>query len=459
MTDTLISGARVVTPEAVVETDVLIRGGKVCFGKAADAVSGRRGAQMHSRGRLCHSGRARPPKGGRGTQTIDARGCILLPGFIDIHTHGYGGFDFTLGVYDAATDSFDGSPERSLEALARYVQHMPRLGLTTSYLATMAAPPQMLRERLALLKTFLRQPPAGTRIVGAFLEGPFVSDRMAGAMNPELIQRPDPAVFDHINSAGLVRLALVAPDGGGARLRLIRHITRAGVIVGAGHTDATAEELRQARHAGLKYIVHFLNGPTGHSFKPFHGGGVVEGALADDELYLELIADGYHVSPRYVRDLLARRGPERIVAVSDSMFAAGARGLRSFQMFGVYGRLSPDRKYMHVANSPLTLFGSCLDMPTAFGNLVSWLTRPMEGVWVRRHEALELDAALVAAARMTSTNPARLTGLDRKLGLGSIADGCAADLILARLRGRAGACRLEVQRTWLAGQEIFRKRA
>ena len=428
MSDVLISGARVVMGEAVVETDVLVRNGKIRLGGGA-----------------------------AGGQRVSGRGLILLPGFVDIHTHGYGGFDFTLGPYDAATDSFDGSPAALRAALAAYVQRMPALGLTTSYLSTIAAPPQVLRERLTILAEFLKAPPAGTRIPGAFLEGTFISEKMVGAMNPELIQRPDPAVFDHINAAGLVRLALVAPDGGGARLALVRHIARRGVIVGAGHTAATAEELQAARRAGLRYMVHFLNGPTGGSFKPFYGGGAVEAGLSDPRLFVELIADGYHINPRYVRDLLARKGFDRVVVITDSMFAAGARGLKSFQMNGVYGNVSADGKYMHVANSPLTLFGSCLDMPTAVGNILSWLTRPLEGVWVRRHEALPLDAALVAAAKMTATNAARLTGLDRKPGLGEIADGRTADLVLARLTGRAGAYRLTVRRTWLAGREVYRK--
>ena len=454
MSDVLITGARVVTPEGVVEADVTIRAGKIRTADRRLARSPR--AASTARGK----GSALPSRAGK-LQRVDGRGCILLPGFIDIHTHGYDGFDFTLGVYDAATDRFDASADRSLEALGRYVGRMPSMGVTTSTLATMAAEVHTLRERLDLLARFLKSPPPGTRLAGAFLEGTFISDQMLGAMNAEFVHRPDVRLFDEVNASGMIRLALVAPEGGRAAQSLIRHMTRRGVVVGAGHTGATADELRAARRAGLKYMVHFMNGPTGSSFKPFHGGGAVEGALADDRLACELIADGYHVDPRYARDMMARKGFDRIIAVSDSMFAAGATGgkggLKTFQMSGVFGKVSPDGKYLQVAHNPKALFGSCLDLPTAFGNLVSWLTRPMAGVWVRRHEAMAPDEALAAASKMTATNPARLTGLDGAPGLGRIADGRTADLVLARLTGKPGAYRLTVRRTWVGGREVFRR--
>jgi len=457
MTDVLITGARVVTPRGVVERDVTIRGGKVRLAPAAkDRAQARRGA-IPRKAVTAGGGGRRSPEVAR----IDARGRLLLPGFVDIHTHGYGGFDVVLGVYDAASDTFDGSRRASRAALADYVHRMPALGVTAVFLTTMAAEERVLRRRLRLLDEFLQGPPEGTRIAGVFLEGTFISASMLGAMNRKFVQPPDARLFDRLNETGLVKLALVAPECGPAALGLIRHMSRRGVVPGAGHTDASADQLREARRAGLAYIVHFLNGPTGHNYKSFDGGGAVEGALSDDALPCEIIADGYHVDPRYVRDVVSRKGADRVIAVSDSMFPAGvvrsARGFSSFTVKGVRGTVGPGGKYLQVADKPSVLFGSCLDMPTAFGNLVSWLTRPMSGIWVRRHDALSPDDALVAAAKMAATNPARLTGLDRSLGVGRIANGRAADLVLARLKGKPGAYTLTVDRTWSAGREVFRR--
>lgn len=445
MTDMLITGARVVTSRGIVETDVAVRRGKIRLTTAAVAPGSQK--KMAARGEKKIGG------------AIDARGLYLLPGFIDMHTHGYAGFDFTLGVYDVATDTFDASRERSLAALAAYVRRMPSHGVTTSFLTTMAAETRTIRERLDLLKEFLKSPPTGTRIPGAFLEGSFISDQMLGAMNPEFVHAPDAKLFDEMNASGVIRLALVAPDYGEPALALVRHLTRRGIVAGAGHTAATGEQLVEARRAGLRYMVHFLNGPTGSSFKPFSGGGAVEGALGDDHLFVEQIADGYHIDPRYVREVLARKGFGRVVAVTDSMFAAGATGgrggIKSFQVGGVFGKVSPDGKYLQVVHNPKSLFGSCLDMPTACANLLSWLTQRMGGVWTAEHPALSLDEALVGVARMTSTNPSLLTGLDKELGVGEIADGRTADLVLAELSGKPGAYTLSVRRTWIAGREVF----
>jgi len=453
MTDLMITGARVVTPDGIVERDVTIRGGKVRLAPA-QAAKGRRRAASRKAATAKGGGRRRPE-----VQRIDARGRVLLPGFVDIHTHGHGGFDVVLGVYDAARDRFEGSRRASLAALGDYVGRMTSLGVTTAFLATMAAEERTLRRRLRLLDEFLQKPPAGARIAGVFLEGTFISDTMLGAMNRKFVHPPDVRLFDRINETGLVKLALVAPESGAAARKLIRHMSRRGVVPGAGHTDASADQLRAARRAGLAYMVHFLNGPTGHNFKSFGGGGTVEGALSDDTLPCEIIADGYHVDPRYVRDVIARKGPDRVIAISDSMFPAGVvvgpGRFKSFTVKGVRGTVGPGGKYLHVAGKPNVLFGSCLDMPTAFGNLVSWLTRPMDGIWVRRHEALSPDDALVAVAKMAATNPARLTGLDRSLGIGRIASGRAADLVLARLDGKPGAYTLSVERTWSAGREVF----
>ncbi|MHC4695049.1 MAG: hypothetical protein ACYS67_20145, partial [Planctomycetota bacterium] len=133
------------------------------------------------------------------------------------------------------------------------------------------------------------------------------------------------------------------------------------LVVGAGHCNATCEQIEEAIRAGLKYFIHFTNGPTGGSYKPFHGGGAIEAILKSDELYAEQILDGYHVNPAYVRDILRRKGPDRIIGVTDCLFAAGSQ-VTQFTGGGIRGALSESGEYFQVVEKPGTLFSSNLTM-------------------------------------------------------------------------------------------------
>jgi N-acetylglucosamine-6-phosphate deacetylase len=208
--------------------------------------------------------------------------------------------------------------------------------------------------------------------------------------------------------------------------------------------------------------IHFLNGPTGSSFKPFHGGNVVEAVLRSREIYAELICDGFHVAPAYVRDVIERKGIGRIIVVTDAMFAAGAQGIRSFAVMGNEGEFDPSGQYLRLKGSAQTLFGSVLTMSRAFGNLLSWLTQDMDGVWHARHRAWELDEALRAAARACATNAAHVTGMDRPAGAaplardaGTVEPGRCADLVLAGLKGKPGDWRIQVKHTFVEGHKVF----
>ncbi len=165
-------------------------------------------------------------------------------------------------------------------------------------------------------------------------------------------------------------------------------------------------------------------------------GGAVEAILRSPELFVPVIPDGLHVHPAYVRDTFARVGPERFLAVTDSMFVTGLEGVESFRVSGIEARVDRERGYLHVADDPETLYGSVLTMDRAFANLVSWFTSAMEGVWHAHHPAYPREEALALAVRACSGNPARLLGDWGKIG--DVAPGTDADLVLGRLDGRDG---------------------
>jgi len=422
-----LKGGFVVKPNSVERTDLIIRDGRVEFAYGKDDRD----------------------------DVIDITGKYVVPGFVDIHFHGYNLFEFTSGLYDPETETFDNSPSAYEHGLDMLRKTLVRFGVTGFYVGTWASPVENLRNCFARLHHYLSKPQArpGARLLGGFLEGSFINPRMAGAQNPDMVLKFVSESFDSIEDQGTIKLANVVPDFGQPSYELIDYLTSKGIVVGAGHCNATCEQIEEAIRAGLKYFIHFTNGPTGGSYKPFHGGGAIEAVLKSNELYAEQILDGYHVNPAYVRDILKRKGPDRIIGVTDCLFVAGSQ-VRQFTGGGIRGALSENGKYFQVVDKPGTLFSSNLTMNRGFANLLNWLTADMQGIWNRRHEVLQLDQALVTAAKILSTNPCVLTQMDKK-GYGSIVDGAKADLCVLDIVGLPGNYTVTLELTIVDGNKVY----
>ena len=423
----LLKGGYVVTPQEVVRRDVVIRDGKVELGD----------------------------EGRQGETVIDVSGKYIVPGFVDIHNHGYNLFDFTAGLYDPKTETYDNSEETYTQCFDMLGRQYAAFGVTGFYLATWTEKITTLNHCYGQLADYLARPkerPSGARLRGGFLEGPFINPDMAGAMNSALVKEPTRETFERIEDGGSIKLALVAPETGSKSNELIEYLSNKGIVVGIGHTSATCDQVAAAVKAGLKYCVHFTNGPTGGSFKPFDGGGAIEAVLKLDELYAEQICDGYHINPAYVRDIIKRKGVGKILGITDCGFAAGSE-VKEFVSGGVHGAVSEDGNYLRVLGKVNTLFGSNLTMKRGFKNVVNWLTSDMEGIWNRRHEAMSLDEALVAAATMFSSNPCKLMGLAEQ-GYGTIVDGAQADLTVLDMAGSEGNYSITVENTIVSGNIV-----
>ena len=391
--------------------------------------------------------------------TQDISNCYVLPGFIDIHCHGASLFDFTSGMFDINKQSFCSKEKSWTIGLPGYARWKLHEGVTSFYMATLAAPIRLLRKCLQYLARYMQGETNGKEgafVRGGFLEGCFFNPRMSGAQNTRYILKPEKEIFDEINESGAIRLVNVVPDYGEPSFKLIRELTSCGITVGAGHTDATADQFREAVKCGLKYVIHFTNGPTGGSYKPFNGGGVIEAALQTDEVYVEQICDMYHVNPAYIRDIIMRKGVDKVIAITDQTFVTGTN-IRKFTLGGINGEVSSDGAYIGVVGKPNTLFGSCLTMDKAFSNLLSLLTRDMQGVWYRQHTAMPFDSAMLAATGMCSTNPAKMLGLldDLNEGTGAIQSGKWADLLIAKIEGSPGSYRLKILDVFVRGNHLL----
>lgn len=305
-----------------------------------------------------------PPPG-----TPDLESAYLCPAFVDIHCHGGGGFGF------ATTDP--------AEAVAATEAH--RTHGTGSLLASLVTAP--VDELLAQVRALVPLVAEGV-LTGLHLEGPWLSPQHAGAHDPRWLTPPRPEDLERLLAAadGHLRMVTMAPELPGA-LDTIPLLTRGGVTVAVGHTDADEVVLRAAVEAGARVVTHLAN-----AMRPIHhrSPGPVPAALADARLTVELIADGVHVHPD-VLGLLTRAARCRVALVTDAMPAAGAPdgsyrlGSREVVVSGGVARLPGDE----------ALAGSTLTMDRAVRTAVAG--------------GLPVASALASATRL----PAQAVGLGR----------------------------------------------
>lgn len=420
----IFKNGRIVTPSGVVDADLLIRGEKI-------AVIG---------------------AGLSGNKILDVAGKYLLPGFRDQHIHDH------IGL----------SEDQSTERFSRVTRALVRQGVTEATLATFAAPESTLISYLQSCKEYVSSDAngvEGTRISGINVEGTFIRKDCAGAQPPEYIFSPNSAaaqyLFDRLHQTGALSKVNIVTDFG---VDLIRHASNRGILVGSGHTKTTAQQLKEGMEAGLKYIVHFTNGPTGQSFKPFDGGGTYEGGLTLP-IVIEIIADGYHVDWRYVSDIIERRiqqGREHeIILVTDGIFpipkeipehefrvySTQARKSDDGGVFFAVGTYNSDGK---LSPSPKnTLCSSLLTMSRGFVNLLNLFSSDFSGFMIDR-KARSLEESLRLASLFTATNQARLEGvLDR---VGSLDVGKLADITILEMRGSPGDYELMIPHVMVAGK-------
>jgi N-acetylglucosamine-6-phosphate deacetylase len=358
---TNLCGARVVTPTGVIDDGW---------------------AQVAS-GTITGLGQGSPPRG----EFVDLRGAWLLPGYIDLHMHGGGGHDATASPTDLAA------------AVAFHRAH----GTTRTLVSLVAASLDALAEQLSWIadRVALGRTPQG-RVVGAHLEGPFLSAARCGAQNVKYLMAPDRGAFARLVAAarGGLRCVTIAPELPGA-LDVITDVMAAGAVAAIGHTDATYADAQAAIDAGAGLATHLFNG-----MRPLHHRepGVIAAALAAD-LPCEVINDGIHVHPA-ITTLIARI-PERLVLVTDAIAAAGV-GDGEFSLGGQHVQVRGDEARLTSTGS---LAGSTLTMDAAV-----------------RRAVLECGLPIEVASAGASGNPARVLGLGNQCG--SIVPGRDADLVV-----------------------------
>ena len=335
-------------------------------------------------------------------ELIDLGGRTLLPGFIDTQVNGGGGVLF--------------NDEPSVEAIAAIGRAHRHYG-TTGFLPTLISDDLAVVERaIAAVDAAIMAGIPG--VLGIHIEGPFLSAARHGIHDPSKLRKFDPRALELLSSAMRGRtLVTLAPEE--VDPADIAALTKRGVIVAAGHTDADYETVRQAIDHGLSGFTHIFN-----AMSPLmnRAPGAVGAALEDDRTIAGIIVDGHHLHPATVRVALRAKGPERLMLVTDAMPSVGA----TQPNFILQGRVIHEEDGL-LRDDQGVLAGSSLDMASAVRNLM-----------------IQTGAPLRTAAMMASSVPARFLRLDDDTG--TIAAGLRADLVLVDND-------LNVVRSWIGGQE------
>jgi N-acetylglucosamine-6-phosphate deacetylase len=328
---------------------------------------------------------------------VDAAGRVLTPGFIDLHGHGGGGAAFDDG-YDAIRTG-----------LATHRAH----GTTRSVVSLVSAPVDRIVESLSVVARLADEDPT---VLGAHLEGPFLSPDNRGAHDPSALVAPTARDIERLLVAARGRLSqiTIAPEQPGA-IEAIGTFRRAGVVVAVGHTVTDFAGAAEAFAAGATLLTHAFNAMPGiHHRAP----GPVVAAMREPSVVLELIADGVHVDPA-VLALAFAGAPGRIALVTDAMAAAGFRD-GAYELGGL--DVTVEEGVARLTDSGV-IAGSTLTQDAALRTVVA------------------AGVPLVEAVRALTGTPARVVG---RTELGSLAVGAVADAVLFRDD-------LTVDTVWVAG--------
>lgn len=316
----------------------------------------------------------------------------LLPGFIDVHTHGAIGVD---------------TMEADVDELHRVARFLAQRGVT-AWLPTLVPAPFEDYERavsaVEKLMTEQDERESAARVLGVHYEGPFLNSAQCGALRPAYFQTfRDTEGLDSlavIKDRNATHMITVAPEVEGG-IELVRELARRGWIVSIGHTRASIDVLDSAREAGARHMTHFMN-----AMSPLHhrSPGPIGWGLLNDNVSCDVIADGVHLDPLILKLILRSKTPARVSLISDAVAPTGL-GDGEYNIWGETINVTGGR----TRNARGSIAGSVITMHDAVRLMLS------------------LDVPLVDVARMAASNPARLLGIDRDCG--SIEEGKRADLV------------------------------
>ena len=324
-----------------------------------------------------------------GAEVIDAKGCVVVPGGIEMHVHGGGGRDFMEGTEEAFRVAVDA-----------HLQY----GTTAIYPTLSSSTIPMIEKAVETCDKLMQEP--DSPILGLHLEGPYFNPKQAAAQIPEWIKAPVAEEYEPLlEKSKCLKRWDEAPELPGS-IDFIKCCCKHGVLPSIGHTRATYEDVHAANEAGMTHATHFYNAmPVVYKNREFNVAGTVESIFAEENMTVEMIADGIHVPPVMLRMIYQIKGVEKTALVTDSLACAATHGDAAFDP-----RVILEDGVCKLADRS-ALAGSIATMDRLIRTCVQQAGIPLQD-----------------ACRMASETPAKIMGVyDRQ---GSIEAGKDADIIM-----------------------------
>ncbi|MBR2066881.1 MAG: N-acetylglucosamine-6-phosphate deacetylase [Solobacterium sp.] len=323
---------------------------------------------------------------------IDYGNKRIVPGFYDIHTHGYLGYDATTG---------------EKEGLITWKEALPKEGVCGFCPTTITASSSQLTRAFRHIAEIMHDNEAGAEILGIHMEGPYISKEYKGAHNDQFIKKGTIEEFESFQQAaqGMIRIVTIAPEEDN-QFELIKYLVKNGVCVSLGHSAATYEIAKKAIRNGASCFTHTYN-----AMRAFHHreAGMVGAALNIENAYAEIIGDGIHTSFEAL-SIFYKLKKDYAIMVSDALSCKGYPIGTSFLFMGQEAIIYPDGSaHLQIKEKPLA--GSTLKMNEGLYNIVEKARVPFS----------------IALASITN-NPCKYLGIDQDRG--SLEQGKNADIVI-----------------------------
>ena len=327
---------------------------------------------------------------------LDCSSMYIVPGFIDTHTHGCGGFDFMdsdLHAYEVMSDCYLSN------------------GVTTVFPTSVSSSNETLYSFLDFYQRMRDK--VTVNMPGVHLEGPFISSQMRGAHNIEYVHAPKQSECEYLlgKYGGLISMITAAPEIEGDMKYLIEYALKNNIIMSLGHSAATAKEAIDAFKYGFKHVTHMYCATTSNrKIGQEVAAGIIEAAYLDEGIYIELIGDGKHIPKETMQLALKIKTSDKVHLVSDSMRAAGTNVCESY-----LGEKCPQNRVIieeGVAKLP--------DRTSYAGSVAT-------GAFMFKNAIKNFEIKMTDAVKMLSTTPSKLMGLHDR---GEIAVGKRADILV-----------------------------